>query len=155
MDQSSLRFPSWHSICDTIRSALSSRQNPTIESDAIIEAFKAQVLEAQVERRDDKLFEGLWHSIRMDNLDDRSALTTYDLVVALHCEAILLTMALYPSLAILDKDPTLLSIAEVFVLPTSHTVSPSLTLHWQALGWAQVWWFQSYAVQLAAGFSGP
>jgi hypothetical protein len=93
-----------------------------------------QVLEAQVECQDDKLFEGLLHSIRMDNLDDCSAPTTYDLVVALHCEAVLLVMVLYASLAILDKDPTLLSIAEVFVSPTSHTVSPSLTLHWQALG---------------------
>ena len=71
----------------------------------------------------------------MDNLDsDSSALATYDLVVTFHCEAVLLVMALYPSLAILDKDPTLLRVAEVFVSPSSHTVSPSLTLHWQALG---------------------
>lgn len=133
-DQSSLRFPSWHSICDTIRSAVSSRQHPTNESDKIIEAFKAQVLEVQVGRRDAKLFDGLRHSIRMDNLDDGSAPATYDLVVTLHCEAVLLATALYPSLAILDQDPLLLHIAEVFVSPSSHTVSPSLTLHWQGLG---------------------
>lgn len=133
-DQSSLRFPSWHSICDTIRSAVSSRQHPTNESDKIIEAFKAQVLEVQVGRRDAKLFDGLRHSIRMDNLDDGSAPATYDLVVTLHCEAVLLATALYPSLAILDQDPLLLRIAEVFVSPSSHTVSPSLTLHWQGLG---------------------
>ena len=107
-DQSSLRFPSWHSICDTIRSAWSSCQNRTVDSDQIIKTFEAWVLEAQVERQDAKLFEGLHHSIRMDNIDDCSGLTSYDIVVTLHCEAILLAMALYPSLAILDNDPTLL-----------------------------------------------
>ena len=133
-DQSSLRFPSWHSICDTIRSARSSCQNRTVDSNKIIEAFKVRVLEAQVERWDAKLFKGLRHSIRIDNLDDHSGQTSYDLVVTLHCEAVLLAMVLYPSLAILDNDPTLLRLAEVFVSSICHTVSPTLTLHWQALG---------------------
>ena len=100
-------------ICD----ALFSRQNPAIKCDTIIEAFKARILEVKVNPRDHELFEGLrLNSIKMDN-QGGSAPSIYDeFVVTPHCEAVLVAMGLYPHLAILDEDQTLLSIAAVFCL---------------------------------------
>jgi hypothetical protein len=123
-DHPVVRFPSWPHICDVIKKSFPS---PDDRCDKIIEAFEMQVRKAS--KLKDKLLVSLYNSleaqsdkiIESQHLCDRFSGT-------LHCEAVLVAMALYPDPAIADNNQKLRMIAQVLSSPDSFSKSdPMLT----------------------------
>ena len=126
-DHSVLRFPSWLNICDVIKKTLS----PNDPYDEIVKAFEDRV---RGMNWNDKLLVSLRKSLDSDS----DMQCKDDFPGTLHCEAVLVALALYPDNAIRDDETRVLTnAAEVLFSPDSISkADPMLTgiAHWGCQG---------------------
>ena len=126
-DHSVLRFPSWLNICDVIKKTLS----PNDPYDEIVKAFEDRV---RGMNWNDKLLVSLRKSLNSDS----DMQCKDDFPGTLHCEAVLVALALYPDNAIRDDETRVLTnTAEVLFSPDSISkADPMLTgiAHWGCQG---------------------
>jgi len=125
MDRSGFRFPSWPLIHDTIKNALHSQlslNSDDFEQEAkrLITRFRKEILSASSIKC--RLMGYLQNSINACQSEDAHAQHARDIFPGtLHCEAVLAAIGEYPDCAILDKNQTLIHIAQVFAsLTFSH-----------------------------------
>ena len=118
-DRSGFRFPSWPLIQDTIKNALHSQLSPNSddfeqEAKRLITRFRKEILSASSIRC--RLMQYLQNSINACQSEDANAqaVPARDIFPGtLHCEAVLAAIGEYPERAILDKNQTLINIAQV------------------------------------------
>ena len=138
-DRSGFRFPSWPLIQDTIYNALHSQWSPDRDNfeqevKRLIARFRKEILSAS--SINCRLMQYLQNSINACQLEDANAQAVHASDIfpgTLHCEAVLAAIGEYPDHAILDKNQTLINIAQVTLASPSHIISLTDFHIWQVM----------------------